>query len=317
MVSAIDPIAVVTNPPRRNGFSTNSSLASPTRPAATNAHPSEGSSENPNRTLATNPANAPIVACDATAKLGNRSTAYIAVRPIAGTASAAPAISPFSTSCASSMLLLDRYEFEFASLDDLKPELAALDIADRGEVTRAADAFVIDLLAGGQLLQAVCGRVDLDAVTLRDPSHGVAQRGAGGRSRLGDCQRDEADPVDCLGFIRVRIAAQARFRHGKGRRINIGGRLRGVGLVGHIGRQCVQHLLGYRVGLGEAGSVESGLVKFAQQHRGVGCIAVKVDEVGLHTQRLIDLRPIAGLVLFVCQRPGKGRAVLGQYVLDP
>jgi hypothetical protein len=43
--------------------------------------------------------------CEATAKLGNRSTAWIAVKPIAGVVRIAQAMIPFSTSCATSTAL--------------------------------------------------------------------------------------------------------------------------------------------------------------------------------------------------------------------
>ncbi len=71
----MEPMAVVMNPARRNGRSTNSSLTSPTSPAARKAQPSDGSTDSPNRTFAMNPANAPIVACEARAKFGKRRTA--------------------------------------------------------------------------------------------------------------------------------------------------------------------------------------------------------------------------------------------------
>ena len=58
--------------------------------------------DRPKTMLPIQPANAPTVAWEASAKLGKRSTAYIAVRPMAGTARMVPAISPLITSCATS-----------------------------------------------------------------------------------------------------------------------------------------------------------------------------------------------------------------------
>src|SRR5262249_17703389 len=50
-----------------------------------------------------NPAKAPMVMCEASAKLVKRRTANMAVRPIAGTARIVPAISPLRMSCRTSM----------------------------------------------------------------------------------------------------------------------------------------------------------------------------------------------------------------------
>ena len=57
----------------------------------------------PKLTLATKPAKAPMVACEASAKLAKRSTAKMAVRPMAGTARMVPAMMPLRTSCRTSV----------------------------------------------------------------------------------------------------------------------------------------------------------------------------------------------------------------------
>src|SRR4051812_34414521 len=154
MVSAIEPIAVVMNPEARNGLSTSSSVASPISPATRNANASEGMTEKPKVTLATRPAKAPIVACEASAKLANRSTAKMAVRPIAGTASMVPAMRPLTISWSISLAIWrdgsdDLQKLELGARDLLVTELAVDDVADVGEIARAAGAFVVDLLAFG------------------------------------------------------------------------------------------------------------------------------------------------------------------------
>src|SRR6476646_3184331 len=109
MVSAIEPIAVVMKPDARNGFRISSSVATPTSPATTNAASSDAITGQPSHTLAMKPANAPIVMCEASAKFVNRSTAKMAVSPIAGTARIVPAISPFKMSCRTSMCRASRW----------------------------------------------------------------------------------------------------------------------------------------------------------------------------------------------------------------
>ena len=104
MVSAIEPMAVVMKPAARNGFRISSSVATPTSPATTNAaQQRRHRPATPSHTLATKPAKAPTVMCEASAKFVNRSTAKMAVSPIAGTARIVPAISPLRMSCRTSM----------------------------------------------------------------------------------------------------------------------------------------------------------------------------------------------------------------------
>src|SRR5215510_11048081 len=105
MVSAIEPIAVVMKPEARNGFRMNSSDSTPTRPAMTKAASSDGSTGHCSQTLAMKPAKAPIVMCEASAKLVKRKTAKMAVRPIAGTARIVPDIKPLRISCSTAMRL--------------------------------------------------------------------------------------------------------------------------------------------------------------------------------------------------------------------
>src|SRR5215469_7514944 len=99
MVRAIEPIAVVIGPDARNGFRMNSSVVRPTSPATRNATVSEGTTGQAKVAFTTKPAKAPTVMCEASAKFVNRSTANIAVRPMAGTARVVPDISPLRKSC--------------------------------------------------------------------------------------------------------------------------------------------------------------------------------------------------------------------------
>src|SRR5262249_23182650 len=150
MVSAIEPIAVVMKPAARNGLSTYSSVTSPTIAAAMKAKASEGTIGNPRFTFPISPAKAPIVACHARPKFRNPSTAKTAVNPMAGTARMVPAIRPLMISWRTSVTTAisgDLEKLELGPGNFLVPELAVDDVADVGEVARAARALVIDLLA--------------------------------------------------------------------------------------------------------------------------------------------------------------------------
>ena len=133
---------------------------------------------------------------------------------MAGTASMVPAIRPLTTSCGISAATRAR-QIIFRNLN-LPPstcsiaELAVEDVADLGEVARPAGALVVDLLALGEQLQPLDRAVDLGAGALRDLAHGVAHRRAVRLLRLGDGQRDQADPVGRLAVSRDR----GRWRRG-------------------------------------------------------------------------------------------------------
>src|SRR4051794_8290056 len=85
----------------------------------------------------------------------------------------------------------DGEELKLAALGDLVAELAVLDVADIGEVARAAGALVVDLLTLAQQLQPFDGGVNLGALALADLAHVVAQRRAGRLLGFGQGQEDE------------------------------------------------------------------------------------------------------------------------------
>src|SRR6185503_1455075 len=133
----------------------------------------------------------------------------MAVKPMAGTASTVPATRPLTTSCAISPRSTSDHlhEGELATLGLLEADLAVENVADVGEVARAAGALEVDLLALGQELQPVDRAVDLGPRALRDLPHGVAHGGAG-RLALGpgDRQRHQAGVVVALAGVRIEVA---------------------------------------------------------------------------------------------------------------
>src|ERR1043166_3261567 len=114
----------------------------------------------------------------ATAKFTKRSTAKIMVKPMAGTASTAPAIRPLSESWRSlSNLGLHLDQLAVPHLRGAERDLD--DVADVGEFARAGGAGVFDLLALGDRLQSVERVVDLHGlVVVRDFANVVADAGA-------------------------------------------------------------------------------------------------------------------------------------------
>src|SRR5262245_29722501 len=129
----------------------------------------------------------------------------MAVKPMAGTASTVPATRPLTTSCATSPQITSDHlhEDELANLGLLELDLTVEDVADVGEVARAAGALVVDLLALGQELQPIDRAVDLRPRALRDLPHGVAHGGAGGLALgPGNGERDQADVVVAMAGVR-------------------------------------------------------------------------------------------------------------------
>src|SRR6476646_9595108 len=105
----------------------------------------------------------------------------MAVKPIAGAARIAPAITPFRTSCAMSVstpALRHLEEPERPVLHMIVAKFAVGDIADVGERARPAGARVLDLLALLQRRQPIDGRVYLGAIAVGDLAHTVTDRGA-------------------------------------------------------------------------------------------------------------------------------------------
>src|SRR6185503_6386432 len=134
----------------------------------------------------------------------------MAVKPIAGTARMVPATRPLTSSCgiSPSGTLDHLHELELASPGLVEADLAVQDVADLGEVARAAGALVVDLLALGHQLEPLDGAVDLDGAALRDLPHGVVDGGAGGVAPgLGDGQHDQADLIVALAGVGIELRA--------------------------------------------------------------------------------------------------------------
>src|SRR2546426_5634585 len=96
---------------------------------------------------------------------------------MAGTARTVPAISPLTRSWSSSG---NFQELELSLFGLLVAELRVHDVADVGEVARAAGALVVHRLALGEELQSLDRALDLDARALRDLAHVIADGGARG-----------------------------------------------------------------------------------------------------------------------------------------
>src|SRR6266567_3886469 len=78
----------------------------------------------------------------------------------------------------------DLDERDLATLNLIVAELAILNVADVGEITRTARAVVVDRLLGGDRLEPVDGVVDLGAARrLADFADIVLDGGAGGLAR--------------------------------------------------------------------------------------------------------------------------------------
>src|SRR5687767_6519466 len=120
----------------------------------------------------------------------------MAVKPMAGTASAVAAITPLTTSCGTSPSRAatrsgDLQKLELALLGLLVSELRVEDVADLVELARPAGAVEIDGPALRDELQSLHGALDLGARALRDLAHVVLDRGAARVAlRLREGQRD-------------------------------------------------------------------------------------------------------------------------------
>src|SRR5689334_23029371 len=129
---------------------------------------------------------------------------------MAGTARMVPATRPLTSSCGISPdgTLDQLHELELGALRLVEADLAIQDVADLGEVARAAGALVVDLLALGHLLETLDRAVDLDPTALGDPAHGVADGGAGGIALgPGDGEHDQADLVVALTGVGIELRA--------------------------------------------------------------------------------------------------------------
>src|ERR1041384_6411929 len=115
-----------------------------------------------------------------TEKLGKRSTANIAVKPMAGTANRVPDTSPLITAWTTrSMRSGDLHQDRLARLDLLETELAVEDVALVVEVARSGRAGIVDLLARRNRLDAVDRVVDRLAAALGDLADIVLDCGTG------------------------------------------------------------------------------------------------------------------------------------------
>src|SRR5689334_12552549 len=191
-----------------------------------------------------------MVAWEASAKLVKRRTEKIAVKPMAGTARMAPVMTPLTTSCRTCMArplrsrLSDNLQkLELAGFDLHVAEFATQDVANLGEVARAARALIVDVLSLADVLQAFNGTVDLLSTPLGDLADIVAQRLAGGLPGVGDGERHDAHPVGRLTLIGIGLGdAQPLRRELEGLRVDVGRRLAGVQAFCHLGRQRLERL---------------------------------------------------------------------------
>src|SRR5262249_32150697 len=137
---------------------------------------------------------------------------------MAGTARMVPATSPLMRSWRTSIncgpsSLQDSDLFEFGLLGSIEADLAVDDVADLGEVARAARPLVVDVLALGDQLEPVHRAVHLDAVALGDLADVVPDRCARRLApRPGDGEQHEADVIVALARVRVEIGRPQEFR---------------------------------------------------------------------------------------------------------
>src|SRR5436309_11037367 len=200
-----------------------------------------------------------MVAWAATVKFGKRSTAKIAVKPMAGTARIVPAINPLRRSWSASA---NFQELELPLLGLLVSELAVEDVADLGEVARPAGALVVDGLALRDELEALDGALDLDARALRDLAHVVPDRRAGGLALgLRQGEHDEARLVVGLARIRIDVVGAEHLGQTLVRvRVRRGRRRPRVRPVRDLGRQRAEQLLVHRERRRDLAGVVTGLV---------------------------------------------------------
>src|SRR3954453_14201043 len=101
--------------------------------------------------------------CAATEKFTKRSTAETTVKPMAGTASTAPAMRPFRESWRSFSKLSHLYFDQLPILHLRGAECDLDDVAVIGEFARSRSARILDLLALRDQLEPVERVVDHDA----------------------------------------------------------------------------------------------------------------------------------------------------------
>src|ERR1700733_14713459 len=126
---------------------------------------------------------------------------------MAGVASIAPAITPFRTSWATSvstpvpLRYLD--QLERAVVHPVETELAVGNVADIGKRAGPTGTRVLDVLALLQRRKPIHSGIHNRRIAVGDLADIVAQRRAGGLARLGDGQRNDADPVGGLRLVRI------------------------------------------------------------------------------------------------------------------
>src|SRR5258708_2356538 len=128
---------------------------------------------------------------------------------MAGTAISVPAITPLISACSRIVTRRsprsgDLDERDLAALNLIVAELAVLDVADVGGITRTARPVIVDGLLGGDGLQSVDGIVDLDAARcLADFADIVLDRGPRGVARDSDSQQHQIDLIIDLRGVRI------------------------------------------------------------------------------------------------------------------
>src|SRR5262245_947945 len=133
---------------------------------------------------------------------------------MAGTAKRVPETSPLISAWrTSSMRSGDLQQGELAALDLLVAELAGEDVALLVEVARAGGAAVVDLLAGGDRLDAVDGVVDRLAATLADLADIILDGDASGVLGLSHRHQRQAAMVVDLAGVRIGCGEPRHLLH--------------------------------------------------------------------------------------------------------
>src|ERR1044072_1953588 len=159
--------------------------------------------------------------CAATEKFTKRSTAKIIVKPMAGTASTAPAIRPFKVSWSVFSSTSDLQLDQLSILDRRGAERHLDDIAGVGKLARTGRARILDLLALGDELEAVERVVDLHArVVVGDLADVVPDAGPGWILALGHGQDRQIGMVVGLADEGIEcVALHQRLELGIGTRV--------------------------------------------------------------------------------------------------
>src|SRR5208282_1920723 len=145
--------------------------------------------------------------CPATAKLAKRRTAKMVVKPMAGSARTAPAMTPLAKSWRI-LSITSRFDHDDLAVADLiQAEFDFDDVAVLVESARAGGTLVVDLLAIGDRLHPVGRIVDLDARIIGDLPYGIADRGSARLTRLGHRQDREVHVVVGLADVCVELVA--------------------------------------------------------------------------------------------------------------